>query len=990
MNFELSHIALIGVLYLATLFGIAYATNRRLIPSSITRHPITYILSLGIFLSAWSFYGVIDLANRFGYGALTYYMGTGALFLFAPVIQAPLAELCQRFQLRSIADLLAFRYNSQLAGSLTTFCMLLAIIPLLVIQIQAVADTLQILTSTTSLRTSNFETWIKQRDITAFFYCLLMAVFCMTYGASYRQYRGLMTTMAFESLIKMCALVAIGLFSVYHVFGGFNGLDQWLIANPEQVTALYNPATQTSSHTLLLVFLAASILMPHIFHMNHIDMSTKQITRMVTWAFPALLLIVALPVFPILWAGIKLGIPYEATYYTLTVPMDSGSTGFTLLAYIGGVSAASGALIVATLSLSTMIANHWVLPLFKLKADSDIYAQLRWLQRILILSITLLSYAIYELINYRYSLVDLALVTFIQALQFVPGVVAINYFPSANRYGFYAGIIVATSIWAVGFILPLIIDSTVVYLPWINSALYIGIDHWENITILSLGANIIIFALVSRFTAMTDEEHYHAELCAEDELSRPFRRSLNISHAKEFKQRLSSSIGVSAATQEVDRAMLTLSISDNETRPYALRRLRTRVQANLASLMGQSVSVELMDKHFPYSTPQTGEVLDINLMESRLNRMGDNIHGLTADVNQLRLHHRNTLQDLPIAICSLGTDDEILLWNHAMTHVTKISNLEDEDIIGANINDLPAPWGQLISDFVNSDTTHLNKQAVDLSGNTRWYRFHKSAIQESPAQRKEGQVVIIEDITDVQLLEQELMHNTRLASIGRLAAGVAHEIGNPVTGIACLAQNLRYEEDEAGRQETGEAILSQTDRINRIVQSLVTFAHTGHSSQKSFHKINIKDCINEAIHLLSLQKDRKQIEYHNQAIDDAFVWGDTQRLIQVFVNLLSNANDASPDYSTITLISATKQASLYIDIIDEGTGISEDHIKQIMDPFFTTKEAGKGTGLGLSVVFNIIEEHQGTVSVKSPVSQQKGTCFTITLPLYSEALESAR
>lgn len=985
MSFELSHITLIGIFYLATLFGIAYATNKRWIPTRISRHPLTYILSLGIFFSAWSFYGVIDLANRFGYGALAYYMGVGAFFLFAPVIQAPLAELCQRFQLRSIADLLVFRYSSQAAGTLATLCMLLTILPLLVIQIQSVADTLQILTSSTTLKDSNFEAWIKQRDITAFFYCLLMAAFCMSFGASYRQYRSLITTMAFESLIKMLAMFAIGLFSIYGVFGGFSELDLWLLENPEHLENLYSSSKQSSSHTLLLVFLGASILMPHIFHMNHIDMSIKQITRTVTWAFPILLFIVALPVFPILWAGIKLEVPIHPTYFTLGVPMESGSAVLTIIAYIGGVSAASGALIVATLSLATMIANHWVLPLFKLKKEGDIYAQLRWLQRALILSIAFLAYIIYELVNYRYSLADLALITFIQALQFLPGVVAINYFPSANRYGFYSGIILGTVIWAIGFITPVIINTNEFTLPFIDFSVRLGADYWENITILALGSNIIIFALVSRFTPMGDDEHYHAELCAEDELSRPFRRSLDISSATEFISRLEQSIGTNAARQEVERALSSFELDENESRPYALRRLRTRIQANLASLMGQSVAVELMDKHFPYSTPQTGEVLDINLMENRLERLGDNIYGLTADVNQLRLHHRNTLQELPIAICSLGMDDEILLWNHAMSNITQIHG---QDITGSNINDLPQPWGQLIHNFANSSDTHINQQTTNNTGDQVWYRLHKSSTKDPSTRRQDGQVILIEDITELQLLEQELMHNTRLASIGRLAAGVAHEIGNPVTGIACLAQNLHYEDTEEGREETATAILSQTDRISRIVQSLVTFAHTGQASQKDFHKVSIHQCIDEAIHLLSLQSTRKQIEYRNLATEDSYIWGDTQRTIQVFINLLSNANDASPDYSTVTLNTIHKTSFILIEVTDEGEGISEENIKQIMDPFFTTKEAGKGTGLGLSVVFSIIEEHQGSIEVTSPVAQQRGTCFTIKLPLYSESLES--
>lgn len=984
MSFELSHITLIGVTYLMTLFGIAYASNRRWIPSRISRHPITYVLSLGVFFSAWSYYGVIDLANRFGYGALAYYMGVGAFFLFAPVIQAPLAELCQRFQLRSIADLLVFRYSSQTAGTLATFFLLLALLPLLVIQIQAASDTLQILTRNTSLVESNFETWIKQRDITAFFYCLLMAAFCMSFGASYGQYRSLITTMAFESVIKMLAMLIIGLFAIYGVFGGFGGLDQWLLDNPEHLENLSDAHKQSSSHTLLLVFVGVSILMPHIFLMNHIDMSVKQLTRTVTWAFPILLFIVAIPVYPILWAGFHLNVPTQTTYFTLGVPIGAGSPIFTIIAYIGGVSAASGAFIIATLSLATMIANHWVLPLFKLKKDKDIYAQLRWLQRGLILAITLTAFGVYELINYRYSLSTLALITFIQALQFVPGVVAINYFPSANRYGFYAGIVSGTIIWAIGFITPIITSNSSFSLPIVDTTIYLGADAWESITILALGSNIIIFALVSRLTSMSDEEHYHAELCAEDELSRPFRRSLDITSAEEFTTRLSQSIGWNAAKQEVNRALASFDFDETESRPYALRRLRTRIQANLASLMGQSVAVDLVDKHFPYSKPSSGEVLDITLMENRLDRLGDNIYGLTADVNQLRLHYKDTLQDLPIAICSLGMDDEILLWNHAMSSITHI---DGQDVTGSNLNDLPQPWGELIRDFANSDDTHVNRQTTNNEGKNVWYRLHKSATQES-SRTQDGQVILLEDITELQMLEQELMHNTRLASIGRLAAGVAHEIGNPVTGIACLAQNLRYEDSEGGREEAAQAILSQTDRISRIVQSLVTFAHTGQSSQKGFHKVSIHQCIDEAIHLLSLQSGRRQIEYSNQADEEAHIWGDAQRIIQVFINLLSNANDASPDYSTVTLKTTKKSPFLLVDVIDEGEGIAEENIQQIMDPFFTTKEAGKGTGLGLSVVFSIIEEHQGSIEVTSPVAQQRGTCFTLKLPLFSESLET--
>ncbi|MGH1485810.1 MAG: ATP-binding protein [Cellvibrionaceae bacterium] len=986
MIFELTHIALLGISYLIMLFVIAYAANNGWIPKKITNHPATYVLSLGIFFSAWSFYGVIDLAFQFGYGALAYYMGTGAFFLFAPIIQAPLAELCQRFQLRSIADLLVFRYQSQLAGSLATLFITLAVVPLLVLQVQAVADTLLLLTQTLPEKTANTEEWDQKRDTFALFYCLLITAFCMIFGAGYSQYKALITTMAFESMIKIIALMTVGLFAVYVVFGGFNELDQWLLDNAEHLARLNSPAQGSSSHTLLLVFIATGVLMPHVFHMSQMDQSINQVARMVTWAFPLFLLLMALPVFPILWAGFELDVPVPISYFALGVPQYANAPVITLIAWLGGLSAASGALVISILSLSTMILNQWLLPLLSLQTQKDIYAQLRWLRRLLIIAIALSSYFLYLWLNNRYSLMDLALLAFIQALQFVPGVVAINYWSRANRFGFYAGIISGSIIWIIGMALPVVFGWDTLHLPFVSEAIATGIPAWEPITLISIGVNITMFILVSYCTPMSDEELYHADVCAEDELSQPFRRTLEVRSAKEFKEKLTSSIGHSAAEKEVDRALYFLGMNEEETRPYALRRLRTRVRTNLSGLLGHTMASEIIDRSFPYRSPSSSstEAIDINLMESRLERMGSKMQGLTADVNQLRLHHRNTLQELPIAICSIGLDDEVLLWNNTMAEISGISVSE---VTGSNLQDIPNPWGKLIRDFANDWHTHINKQSVDHSGNTHWYRLHKSAIQEQSPERTEGQVILIEDITDLQLLEQELVHNTRLASIGRLAAGVAHEIGNPVTGIACLAQNLRYDEEEEARGETADAILSQTDRISRIVQSLVTFAHTGKQSSKDFHKVNIYDCANEAIHLLSLQRDRKPIEYSNNIDKDAIIWGDSQRFIQVFINLLGNANDASPEYSSITLLSRIEEDRLEVDLTDEGSGIPKEFIKQVMEPFFTTKDTGKGTGLGLSVVFSIVEEHQGNIHITSPVAQGKGTRFTIQLPLYNEPLQ---
>src|SRR5690606_13584749 len=176
----------------------------------------------------------------------------------------------------------------------------------------------------------------------------------------------------------------------------------------------------------------------------------------------------------------------------------------------------------------------------------------------------------------------------------------------------------------------------------------------------------------------------------------------------------------------------------------------------------------------------------------------------------------------------------------------------------------------------------------ELNGRPHWVSLHKATIEGTINAGGYDQVILLEDVTETQLLEQALVHSERLASVGRLAAGVAHEIGHPITGIACLAQNLRYDSDNPEILETAEQILSQPDRVSRIVQSLMSFSHTGNTKKSDFQPVLLRDCAKEAINLLSLQKDRNQVVFINDISADAVIPGDVQRMIQVFINLLSN------------------------------------------------------------------------------------------------------
>lgn len=976
MIFDLGQIALICVGYLLILFGIAFVTERGLIPDSVVRHPVTYILSLGIFASAWSFYGVVDLAFQHGYGALAYYLGTGALFLFAPIALEPLTQIARRYQIRSLADLLVFRYHSHAVGTLATFCMVLAVVPLLSLQLQAVADTLSLLTLDKEAETqwTLARTGFTSREALALGYCLILAVFTMLFGSKREQHRGLVTALAFESLVKVCALGAVGLFAVFGVFGSLDGLDRWLAEHPENLELLHSPIRDTASSTLLLVFMSTAVAMPHIFHMSVVENPIKNTLGVVSWAFPLFLLFMSLPIFPILWAGFELNVPFPAQYFTLGVPMEGGSESLSIVAFLGGLSAATGAQVAITLALATMVLNHWLLPIFRLDARHDIYLRLLWLRRLLILAIFVAGFLFFQLVHNRYSLTSLALLAFVAGLQFLPGIVAIAYWPRGNSRGFITGLGVGTTVWALGLFIPAVTGISEVSLPGFDQALAVGFDQWNGVTLWSLGLNAVCFVAVSWFSKTSYEERYSAELCTADEISHPVRSTLDVHSAAEFKDRLAQRLGRDIADQEVDRALGELGLGRNERRPYALRRLRDRLEGNLSSLMGISVAGEILDEYLPYKLPPGSGTADIHLIEERFARHEDSLTGVAGELNNLRLYYRKTLQELPMAICSLGPDLEILMWNNAMAELTGVAS---EEVTGSHLRNLAEPWRTLITDFSGRQQTHSHRQAMFIDDEPRWFSLHKATIRGPVANSADGQVILVEDVTEVQQLENELLHSERLASVGRLAAGVAHEIGNPITGIACLAQNIQYETENPELLETAEQILFQTDRVDRIVQSLVSFSHSGSHHVSELEPVALRDCVKEAIHLLSLQRDKTEVRFINEVPDKLGLRGDSQRMIQVFVNLLSNARDASPPGGRVVIAGEEADHSVVVTVTDEGEGIDPNQIDRILEPFFTTKEPGEGTGLGLSMVYSIVTEHGGQIEVTSPVTDGHGARFTL-------------
>lgn len=241
-----------------------------------------------------------------------------------------------------------------------------------------------------------------------------------------------------------------------------------------------------------------------------------------------------------------------------------------------------------------------------------------------------------------------------------------------------------------------------------------------------------------------------------------------------------------------------------------------------------------------------------------------------------------------------------------------------------------------------------------------------------------GRSVIIKDFTEVKRLQQQIDQSEKLAVIGQLAAGVAHEIGNPLAAISSIVQILQRRSADSLFAEQLVNIKLNIDRISKIVRELVDFSRPpGH--EKQFIQIN--DVVKTALGIVKYDKRVKNVKFETQLDPDLpGIYIVPDQLLQVFINILFNALDAINGEGEIEVFSKHDKTSVFVEICDNGCGMDKETLGKIFDPFFTTKEVGKGTGLGLSVSYGIMKKFKGDILVTSEVGE--GSCFTLKIPIY--------
>ncbi len=351
------------------------------------------------------------------------------------------------------------------------------------------------------------------------------------------------------------------------------------------------------------------------------------------------------------------------------------------------------------------------------------------------------------------------------------------------------------------------------------------------------------------------------------------------------------------------------------------------------------------------------------------------------ELERLKSYTENILESINVAVLAMDESGRITSCNRAFEDLfqttrsgiagSQIEGLFSPDVI-ASIQGATEIKGWKLQSSANIFKLYMeNKLGKRLIVNLSLIPLQGALAANS------GSLIVMDDITEKVELEGQLMQAEKLSSIGLLAAGIAHEVNTPIAGISSYTQMLLKDTPESDKRKTLlEKIEKQTFRAAEIVNGLLNFSRMNGSE---FKDIDINKLIEDSLALLN-----HQLRANHIAVDSSYagalpqVYGNAGKLQQVFINLFLNARDAMPSGGSLTICTAMNETMVIVDISDTGTGIPEQNIKKIFDPFYTTKDIGKGTGLGLAVTYGIIQEHGGRIFVDSDAG--KGTHFRVKLP----------
>ncbi|MCW5752354.1 MAG: histidine kinase [Alphaproteobacteria bacterium] len=527
--------------YLCLLFAIAYYGDKRADQGrSLINNPYVYALSIAVYCTSWTFYGSVGRAASSGIHFLPIYLGPTLMAVVWWIVLRKMVRISKANRITSIADFISSRYGkSQLLGGLVTIIAVIGIMPYISLQLKAVSTTFTVLLSHPNLPVAGQIQSAPILTDTAFWVAVLLAAFSILFGTRHidasEHHEGMVAAIAFESVVKLVAFVAVGLLVTFGLFGGFGDLFSRAAEDPRLLALLEVGDAGRFGDWIALTLLSMVVIvcLPRQFQVAVVENVDEAHIRKAVWMFPLYLLIINIFVLPIAFAGLIVFPDGDINpdIFVLALPMVKGYEGIALLAFIGGLSAATGMVIVETIALATMVCNDLVMPgllrvrWLALQSRKDLTRLLLAIRRWTIVIVILLGYLYVRLIGESFALVSIGLVSFCAAAQFAPALIGGIFWRGATQKGAAAGLVIGFGVWLYTLLLPSFARSGWLPESFVTDGIFgiallrpyelFGLGGLEPVThslIWSMMANLGAYVLVSLLTRQSAMERIQAAL----------------------------------------------------------------------------------------------------------------------------------------------------------------------------------------------------------------------------------------------------------------------------------------------------------------------------------------------------------------------------------------------------------------------------------------------------------------------------------------------